>query len=225
MLYEITLRSRYLGEPVYNTFNYVADTIPAGILGSFGLGVAFGAVASGEPIAFATGSILEKLRGVLSDEYKFESVVIRAPREYDVTDFYEFGYPVAPTGAQGGVEMSAFNAFGLYSNRVRLDIRRGFKRFAGVCENQVEAGGVLGPTTFTYLGELATMLSDDLTYTSGGSTVTYKPCIVSKEMYITDKGNKAYQYYETLAEQLDHLAVSPLWSAYQSVRHQTSRGN
>lgn len=221
MLYELTMFGTFFNQAVVNRFNYLSQGEPASVLGSFGLMKAFGAIP--DNLIYPAGSLFVTLMGGLSSQLKITSVVARAAALYAPTDFYERPFPTPYVGGNSGQALSPAMAYGFRTSRIRLDIDRGTKRFAGVTETESDAGGVLSAATMAFLTSVATKMSAPLTYNDEGNTVTYTPCVVGKEKYTTPKGQKAYRYYPTLAEQLDHIATGILWQPYDTVRTQTSR--
>lgn len=222
MLYEVIMRGELYGQSVVNRFNYVSTGTPASILGSFGLASAMGFIPD-VGVLPATG-IFQRILDMQTNQMLWNAVEVRAASDYDVTDFYEVAYP-APW--QGEVVSSESNspliAFGFRTNRVRLDIGRGFKRFAGVPEAASELGGNVTAVYLAIAVDLAEAMSDILTYDDEGNTISYSPCVVSKLEYTTPSGKPAYKYYPTLAEQLEHVALGIDWTPYATVRSQRSR--
>lgn len=222
MLYEITTFGTYYNQEVINRWNYVSSPIPPATLGSLGLAFMFGAI----PVAgvLDTTKALGYIMGQLSASVLLHSVTVRAAAEYDVTDFYEVAYTTPMTGSQdAALSLSPTSAYGFRTNRVRLDVARGTKRFAGVTSDRVDAGGVIAATFADELQGIAVRMSSELVWTVPDPAVTYTPCVVSKLKYVTPKGKDAYKYYPTLAEQLLHTAVGVEWQPYNNTRTQDSR--
>ena len=221
MLYELTMFGRYFNQQIINRFNYVSTGEPASVLGSFALTAAFGAIAVDgvDP----TTTLFYKIRIGLVTAYVVESIVVRAASLYAPTDFYERPFVTPVTGLVAEEGLSPASAIGYRTNRVRLDIDRGTKRFVGVPEIYTQTGGVITAAALPNYTDCAEAMSDNLVYDDEGATVTFAPCIVSKKEYTTPKGNRAYEYYPTLAEQLTHIATGIVWQPYTNVRTQTSR--
>jgi len=222
MLYEVLARGTYFGRPFNNRWTYVSAGEPAAVLGSFGLAFAMGFILDGG--VYPAASVFGRLRTISATEVLWNSVQVRAPKDYDVTDFYEVPYatPVAGLYASGDAQSPAA-AWGFRTNRVRLDIDRGYKRFAGIPEAATQDGGVIASADLGYMANLADAMSDVLTYDDEGNTISYSPCVVSKQKYTTPSGRDAYRYYPTLALQLEHTAIGIEWQAYGTVRTQRSR--
>lgn len=220
-LYEVTVQSEYFSQLCVNRWNYLGAGSPGTTTGAFGLAFAMGLVPTGDPPVVDPNSILGLMLNLQSTAVIYDSFLVR--NVYDPLDFYSGGL-IGITGLSTGGETEApFIAYGLRSNRVRLDIRRGYKRLVGVVENAVTAGGVLVPAILTALQLIANAMSDPLDYSDSGATLTFNPCIVSKQPYTTPSGNTAYQYYPTEAQQLLHLAENINFEPYQNLRSQTSR--
>jgi len=221
MLYEITMFGRYFNQQTVNRFNYVSTGEPAAVLGSFALMKAFGAIPDNG--VYPAGSPFVKIMQYLSTALVINTVTARAAAEYDPTDFYERPFVTPYPGVAGGDGMSPAVAYGYRTNRVRLDIDRGTKRFAGVPETAVSSGGVIGGAFLAELVLTANAMSAVLSYDDEGNTITFSPCVVSKDEYVTPSGKRAYRYYPTLAEQMEHVALGITWQPYDTVRTQTSR--
>lgn len=222
MLYEVTTFGSYYAQTIINRWTYVSGEIPTGQSGSFRLLSAIGAI----PVAgeLSTERMLGYIMGQLASSYLLNSVTVRAASDYDVTDFYEYPYTTPMAGSQdSNLSQSPAVAFGFRTNRVRLDIARGTKRFVGVTSSQVTSGGMIAATFLDEMDEIADKMSEVLVETTVDGTITYTPCVVSKLEYTTPKGNRAYKYYPTLAQQMDHVAYPVLWQPYNQTRTQDSR--
>lgn len=218
-LYEVTLRQRYYGQLCINVWNYV--TLP-------GIGVTPNAlelltlmdfIPSGTPLEFPVDTVAETIWGIQDSEVLFLSAEAR--ELYSVTDFYEAAYSPAIPGAQTANEgTTPFVAWGFYTARVRTDIRRGFKRFVGVPEQYVDAGGDVAAAIVADLVDVSAAMSETLV----GTTAAYAPCVISREKIVDpEDGKVTYQLYDTLAEQEEHIAFPLVWTHYDQVRSQTSR--
>lgn len=221
MLYEVTVLADYYGQQVLNRYNYLSSGTFVGVVPSFALLVAMGLIDSGGDFPTDT------LYGLIQDNTVSEMTYVQALAKAlydDPTDFYDNGYAAGVIGAGVGSQpMSPVNALGFRTNRTRTDIARGTKRFSGIDETFVEDGGKLVSAAVTVANNIATALGETLSYTDGGSSATFAPVIVSKEMYTTPPAPKAYRYYGTLSEQLDHIAEGVVWQPYDTIRTQTSR--
>lgn len=221
MLYELIVRGTYFEQEVVNRWNYVSTGVPASVLGSFALISAFGAIP--DVGVFPPAAPFYTIYANLSSQLILSSVEARAARDYDVEDFYELPFVNPPDIGTSGAAMSPTAAYGFRTNRVRLDIARGTKRLAGCVEEAFGAGGLLTGVWVDNIAGIAEKMSEVLEYDDEGNTVTFTPCVVSKQEYTTPKGNKAYRYYPTLAQQLEHIAAGIEWQPYQSQRTQRSR--
>jgi hypothetical protein len=219
-LLDVTLFGSYYGQQVVNHFNYKADgDVPASGM-SYGLNDKMGFHPSaGDP---PVGSLFEAIIGLQVSEMEWAGVLARAM--YDPLDFNEVGFNPIVTGLVTSADAaSPIYAFGVRTNRTRLDIGRGYKRFGGVSEDSVEPGGTIESGALTGLGTLATKLGAILTFTEGGATVTYTPCILKKEKIVDEDGKVTYRKYATEAEQLEHIATGIVWTPYTTIRSQVSR--
>lgn len=221
MIYEVTLTQRYFDQLVINRWNYLSTGAAGASPGAFALCSAMGLLLA--PSDFPADTIGAKIHNMQSESVTFVSVLAKAIREAP-TDFYDYAYP---GGVVGGVTsaqgMSPVAAWGFRTSRTRTDIARGTKRLVGIAENMSDAGGKLNGTAVSIAADLAAAMSADLSYTTGGASLTFSPIVVQKEMYTEPPAKKAYRYYATLAAQLDHIAEGIVWSEYDTVRSQTSR--
>jgi len=218
-LYEVTLRQRYYDQLCVNVFDYLSPGGLGNTPSSLELLTLMGFIPEGDPLAFPAGTIADALSDLQSSSVEFLSVEAR--ELYSVTDFYEAAYSpvIAATGGLGNA-MPPFNAYGLYTARIRTDIRRSFKRFVGVSEGYVDNGGVLTSTANGLVADLGELLSDTLS----GATAVYSPATISREKVVDpDTDAVSYQLYATEAEQEEHTAYPLVWAGYTVVRSQTSR--
>lgn len=221
MLFEVLLRQEYGGRSVINRWHYNGSGTPAAVSMSFALTSAFGAIP--DPITgnFPSGTVMAELVSVQSEELVYQEVQVTAL--YDVTDFYATVYPPAQNGSQGGEPMSPFVAYPFRSNRVRTDIRRGFKRIAGVSNQYTGDLGVIDNGMPGLLEALADEMSANLEYDDEGNTLTFQPAILSLELITPVTNPRKYKLYDTEAEQLDHTALGIVWTAGSFVTTQNSR--
>lgn len=221
-LYEVAVQQRFQGVLCVNRWNYNSTGTPAAVSGSFGLASAMGFVLGSGDTDFPAGTIGDAWQGIVNEDLDFIQVQVK--NVYDPVDFYLSPFTGGVNGDGTTSESGApFMAIGCKTNRTRLDIRSGSKRFAGVQEGQFGDGGNLTGSTLTSVQTLCDRMSATLQYDDEGNTLDYVPVIISKEEYTTPKGNKAYRYYETFAEQSQHWMTSFLWSPMPQMRHQTSR--
>jgi len=218
-LYEVVLRQRYFDQLCINVWNYI--TLPGiGVTPSaLELLTLMGFIPSGDPLAFPDPSIADFLVQIQPDEVSFLSAEAR--ELYSVTDFYEAAYSPPIVGINNATQATTpFNAYGLFTARVRTDIRRGFKRIAGVTEGNVLDGGEVGAEMLAVLTSLADAMSEQLT----GATAVYSPAVISREKIVDpETGKVTYQLYEDEAEQEEHTAFPLVWAPYEFIRSQTSR--
>lgn len=222
---EVTLATTYQQQEFINRWNYVGSGVPASVSLSYALIYALGAVPTAG-VYPATG-MMKRISEVVVTGTTFLDITVKDV--YSNTDFYSTTFVTALNGARTGEGMPPFNALGFYTNRVRADIRRATKRFGGVSENDVASGGGLQAGMATPMSVLATAMGAVLTYDDEGNTLTFAPCVVSKEEYDPNpdnpaaKNHRAYRYYPTVTEQMSHVAQGIAWDYYSTVRSQTSR--
>lgn len=218
---EVTLRQVYAGQQCLNRFSYYSDDDAVGSVLAFGLITAMGFIGTGSPVVYPAGTLFPLIRAIQSTALQY--VEVEARDLYDPFNFYVRPFPAPTAGLSGGEGASPVLATGFRSTRTRSDIGRGFKRFTGISEGAMAAGGNLDPGVLASLAPLAAELSAVLTYTNEAAIYSYQPCVMSFEPYATPSGKTAYRPYATEAEQLEHTAFSMEYSAMPQVRTQTSR--
>lgn len=224
MLYEITLTAAYAGQTCINRFNYLRTGTAAAVSGSFALCYAFGMIPVGTPAQLPNNTPFSAIRALVSTSLAFMRAEVRAAADYDVLDFYERPFVPSVAGTSPGEQSSPFVAFGFKTNRTRLDVRRGYKRFAGVPEAATGAAGYMTTDTRALMNTVAQRLSEVLTYSDEGNTLSFTPVVVSKQKNVdAATGRVSYRYYPTLAQQMEHVATGVVWEPYFEARHQTSR--
>jgi len=219
MLYELVLRGEFLGEQTINRFHYNQSGTPAAVSGSFALVSALGFIQDGG--ITPAGTLFAAISNMLSTSQTFVEVTCKAL--YDVEDFYVLPYIPPLAGGATGEASPTFVAYGFTSNRVRTDIRRGQKRFAGCSETYLAPGGVLTGAGITAALPLADALGETVTYDDEGNTITFNPVVLSFEKYAPSVGKVAYRPYATLAAQLTHMAAGITWNYRPTVTSQNSR--
>jgi len=222
-IYEVLIQQVYFGQRCVNRWNYVSTTQPASVNGATGLAEALGF--SPSPVIdqlFPIDTMAREWQDLVSDDVVFTQVDIR--NIYSNTDFYIVPLPAGVTGQKSASNgLSPATSYGCLSSRVNLGIRAGTKRFVGVTEDGVSSGGVLIQSRLDQVQDLCDKMSEIAIFDPSGEAVGYTPTVVSKEKYLTPKGNDAYKYYATEAEQLMHVAQGVSWSPYQQTRTQVSR--
>lgn len=220
-LYELTLRATYFGQQIINKWNYISSGTPAATSISFGLVAAAGFIESVGNWGDLDDGIFGRLRTLQSTQLTYTEVEAR--NVYDPVDFYVLPFITPIAGQDAGEPLSPVMSIGFRTNRTRTDIRRATKRFAGMTETQVGAGGVLVAGTAGAAAIMAGNMSATLDYADEGNSLEFAPCVVSKEKYAPEPGKTAYRYYPTFAEQMEHVMTSITWQAYPQVRTQVSR--
>lgn len=217
-LYSLVLYQTLRGQQMINRFNYQLTGTPAVVSGSFGLAAAMGFV---DGFVTPSTSYYDTHKASVGDEVTFTEVEVI--NLYDPVDFYVQPLLSNNTGAQSGETLPPFNAFGFRTNRVRRDIRRGFKRFGGVLEAQSGSGGQLPANIITGLQAWADVMSATLPYDDEGNTLNYSPVVLGLNKIVNPDGSVTYRRYDTEAEQLLHLAGGISYTPYTTIRSQTSR--
>lgn len=219
-LYEVVLQGTYAGQEIVNRWNYLGTGDDAVAIPAVGLITELGAAATGAE--FGTGSLFRVVQSVQSSDLSYHQCLCRSI--YVPTDFVDVPFPTPKPGdittSQG---LAPFVAFGFRSNRVRTDIGRGYKRFAGVAESFVDALGVVSSDLLSVMTTIAGLLGDTLSHTFGSNVWNFVPTIVGKEKIVSPPDPVKYRYYTTEILQADHLATGISWEPYTDVRSQVSR--
>lgn len=215
---EVKVFQSLFGTSCVNTFHYTTQSVPAAVSLSFGLTAAMGFVDGVTP---QVDDLYGDWKLAVSDQLQFDEVQVRAV--YDVTDFYTLPLVSNNTGAVTGKHYPTSVCYPVQSSRVRQDIRRGNRRFAGVVDLSVNNDGVLTAAQVTKMEAVAAAMTTPLAYDDEGNTLSYTPVVISKEAYLTPSGNTAYKYYADEASQLNHLATGILWTPKDRTSTQTSR--
>lgn len=218
-LYEVLLRGVLNGQQHINRFNYVSSGTPASVSHSFALTSALGFIPAAG--VFPADKFFAALLANVSPALAFLEVETRAI--YSPTDFYVTPMPANAVGTYPGEQLPPTLAVGFRTNRVRTDIRRGTRRFGGLTETHLTGPSTWSSGAATGWATLATRMSAVLAYDDEGNTLTYSPCVVGRDSYVTGSGHTAYRYFESETAQMDRLALGIVWSPYAQARTQVSR--
>jgi len=226
-LFEVTLTQSFAQQQIINRWTYEGIGTPASVSMSFALTSALGAIESVG--VYPPTGMMRTIASIQAAAVTFDLITIK--NLYSVTDFYSTPFVTALVGADAsaGEAMSPAVAYGFRTNRVRSDVRRATKRFVGVGEGRVGSLGVISAGFVSgNMGPVAAKMGEVLQYVDEGNTLTFSPIVCGKERYNPDTGladpnGRAYRYFGTEAAQLQHVARSVIWDAYNTVRTQTSR--
>lgn len=222
-LYEVTLEQSYFGQQCINNFSYQSDTIASGTSGAYLAVVGMGAIADDDTAPFAAGTILGALQIMQSSAVTFVQMIAKNP--YSNTDFFTYAFPSGTVGLNSaGQGLSPTQAFGFTSDKTRADVRRAQKRFVGLTEGDVNAGGLLTADFKTFAAVLATAMGNPNSVTEGGVTNVFTPYVFGLKKTVQAPPKKPkYALYPTEAEQLEHIAKINQYIVKEEVRTQTSR--
>jgi len=219
---EATLTTEFVGQLCINRWHYISSGDPGSVTPSFALANAMGFVPpAGTPWKFDADGLAGYIQHLTSNNLVFRAFYVR--NLYTPTDFFETAFNASTTGDQTGELASPLLAYGVQSNRVRTDIRRGSKRFSGVTESNMNNGGLIAGDAVGFLGGVASLMSNVLTYDDDGASLSLAPAILKFQEYTTPRGKKAYKKQDTEALQLAAAATGISYTALDRVRSQTSR--
>jgi len=210
-LYEIVVYGELAGQLLVNRFHYVSNEATGAHAGAEGLAEAFGL--SIDQVPPVVGTPLGDWAGVVSNQVAFDEFIVRDM--YSNTNFLAAPFLPSLAGSATGEVEAPFIAFGFSTNRVRTDVRRGQKRFAGVSQNLLDPGGLLTSVAVSALEVLAESLGAVLNWTSGETSIDYTPAVLGLEKHEADPPDHPvpyYTYYETEAEQLARAATGLIWT-------------
>ena len=222
-LYEITLEQQYYGQQIINRWNYVSGSIPEGVSGAFKALVGMGACPDTDIDPFGEETVFGLLKTYQNTQTHWVQAIAR--NIYSVTDFFTYAFPPDTNGGDAsGDPAPPVIAMGFTSDRTRSDIRRAQKRFVGLTENDIGAGGVWATGVAVLLQTIGDAMGDVNVVPAGVTTVIFTPHVFGREKYVVEESGKdAYRYYETEEEQLDHIALITAFDLKDQVRTQTTR--
>lgn len=222
MLYEVTIRQAYNNTvECINRLHYNSNNVLPGNEGSIALAEGLGFIPSSGGTSYPSGRLFESLRFLQSVAVRFIELQVAAM--YDPLDFYTIAPTIVVGGEVAGPCLPPSNAFGFTAARTVQNIRRGQKRFPGVAES-AQTDGIIEQSFYEgAVGTVAQELSSTLTPNQTLNDVVFTPRTLKYQAYTTDRGNRAYRKYPTLAEQLVNSTDAAGWQGKRTVRSQVSR--
>jgi hypothetical protein len=217
----LKLDRRYNGQQCISEYHYVASGVPAAVTLSYALAFAFGVIDVAG--VYDTGKPFGSLKAFQNTDVTYVEAVVKDL--YSVTDFFTTPFLTGTHGdaSNSSGSMSPYEAVALRTNRIRSDIRRGQKRYEGLTEGAVTAFGGLDSAFATAVAGHAALLSDTLTYTDEGNSLTFTPCVISLKKIEHEDAPTEYVKWPTEAEQLEHLASGVVWSLVDHTTTQNTR--
>ena len=217
----VKIDRRYNNQQCISEYHYVASGVPASVSMSFALASAFGVI--DEAGVYPAGTPFGSLKAFQNSNVTYVEAVVKDL--YSVTDFYTTPFL---DGTNGDVDaaagsMATYEAASMRTNRIRADIRRGFKRYEGLVESGIGSYGNLESAFAVTFGAHAEALSDTLSYDDEGNTLTFVPCVISLKKIVVEGEPTEYVKWPTEAEQLAHLASGVVWSINPTTTTQNSR--
>lgn len=223
-LYEVVLTQTYYNQRCINRWNYLFSGTPGVSLPSFILARGLGAIESAG--TYPTDKLMRKIAACQVGAVTFQQLTVL--NVFDPVDFYQvpFVSPLTGDAASSGEGNSPVLAAGFRTNQIRRDVARGTKRFVGIGEGYIQAGGAVVATSGVFF-DLAGAMSANVVEDDEGTSLTFIPCVAGKQRYNPETGlpsdtGSAYRYFPE-ADQFDHVAAGVTWQAYDTIRTQTSR--
>lgn len=219
-LFEVTLTSEYAGQTCINRWNYRLTGTPAGAKPVLALANAMGFVPSAGSI-YPADTVFANIRNCQVTDVSYQ--VLSIIDIYDLDEFYvqPFNPPVA--GLQAPPGLSPVAATGFISTRTTRKVRAATKRFTGVKETWDAGQGNVLASALDQMNALAAKMAANVTFDDEGNTLTFNPVVLGKVSYTTPSGKKAYKYRQPESAQLEYMSAGFIWSAYDTIRSQTSR--
>jgi len=161
-VFRITLCADLFGQDVCNIFHYIVAAWT-------------GNVSLEDVIDEFIDAVVTKIDDIQSNSVVYQMVSIADAMSPEV--YFEKPYTVTASGTTSP-SLPSYAAYGFKLVRTDRTTRNGYKRFAGVGEEQVSGNDVVSPSGAGYTA-LETALAADLAVTgSGGGSATLAPAIV-----------------------------------------------
>jgi hypothetical protein len=211
-IYQVVLNSTFMAQQMRNVFHFYQTFVMTDYEAAENLAVAvtqklFPAANAGLRSTFIVSAV------------SYNGLDITNLYNDDIFINYTTGYPYV--GGQGIQEaMPPFVAYELRSNRLRGDIRRGFKRFSGLPENYGQGGALDSGVRTLIQAQLGDPFADKWTAQATPDD-EWHLVVVKRIEYTTDKGNRAYRLP---ANQMEGDFFRPTeWDVQPRVTTQNSR--
>lgn len=169
-IFELRTTTTFLGQNCINLFYYIVTeltgtvTLPAGRLCDLWNAAFWG----------NNESVFQS--GVFSDDLSY--AILNARNLYHPEEIGE-RLLAENSGSNNSQNLPPFVCYSLRTSRTSGIIRRGFKRFPGVCED-ITQDGIIASGVVDSLNALGEELTATLTYTSGGNSVEFTPVTVKR---------------------------------------------
>jgi hypothetical protein len=223
-IFTATLQSRYFGQLLINRFQFISSSDVNPVDGCQALANALGAVdtngvVNGNPLP--TGTLMGTLETLQVPALEYIAMEVITP--YFPFGLFERIFPAGTAGnsAAGGDNLAPFIAVSIRSDRVRRDVRRGFKRFSGLTENEITATG-LAPGALTELGNIADSISGTITGDAGPLNVAFQSAVVPLKR-VPDSDPPQYELFENEGAAVSASAFPLEYEAEDKVTTQNSR--
>jgi hypothetical protein len=204
-IFQLTLTGSYQDKTINNVFFYGQLNPNASPTVSSSLALISGFVED----------VLPSLNACLSDELTWTN--IEAFNLFDFADFASDASFSNNAGLFNGTPVAPFMAYEYRANRARRDVRNGYKRFAGVCEEILD-GTFIAPAYFGTFNTAGVALTNTVTYSGAVGTPSFQGCIV-KRIRVDTAGVISYRLPVSQAEATVYVAE---WSIVR-VTTQSSR--
>jgi hypothetical protein len=223
-IFTATLQGRYFGQLIINRFQFISSSDVDPRDGCQALANALGAVdtngvVNGNPLP--SGTLMGALETMQSSAFEYIAMEVITP--YFPFGLFERIFPAGTTGASTatGDNLPPFVAVSIRSDRVRRDVRRGFKRLPGVKEDEITATG-LGAGVLLDLAAVASSISGTITGDAGPLNVAFQSAVVPLKR-VPDSDPPQYELFENEGAAVSASAFPLTYEAEDKVTTQNSR--
>lgn len=201
-----------------------ADDLPAnGALVEIAKALGF-ADASGSLVTVGvTNTVYGTLQGVQGDFVTYTTLQGSAP--YSPAALYDESFPTGSTGLREGPGVNPANVFmavSIRSNRIKRDVRRGYKRIGGLFVSDIGPNSTLASVSVTEFQELAAQFSRNLPITVAGTPSTAVP-VVLKTFPVQVDGKTVYRLDPDEEAERQASAVGIDYELQENLTTQSSR--
>jgi len=223
-IYTATLQGRYFGQLVINRFQFISSSDVDARDGCQALANALGAVDTAGVVQtnpFPAGTLMGSLEILQVPALEYIAMEVLTP--YDPFGLFERIFPAGTTGDNqaGDDNLAPFVACSIRSDRVRRDVRRGFKRFCGLTEADITATGLVA-TTLGRLGDIATSISGTITGDADTLNVAFQSAVVPLKR-VPGSDPPQYELFDNESLAVSASAFPLTYEAEDKVTTQNSR--
>jgi len=223
-IFTATLQGRYFGQLLINRFQFISSSDVSPVEGCQALANALGAVDTNGVVLtnpFPVGTLMGELEQLQNSALEYIAMEVITP--YDAFGLFERVFPAGTNGNSGGSgdNLAPFITASIRSGRTRRDVRRGFKRFSGLTEDQITSTGIV-TGTLSVLGDVAASISGTITGDAGPLNVAFQSAVVPLKR-VPDSNPPQYERFENEGAAVSASAFPLVYEAEDKVTTQNSR--